>query len=112
MKVEFNPADQRLTVRVDRTRIVSDGKPALGQMLLKLHIYRCTADVKACREYYEDLASVDGVYLQWREVVIARAPPKWTFVHANTFLKDGGVVLKEYSATREGIVQSWADRAV
>lgn len=112
MKVEFDPADQRLTVRVDRSRIVSDGKPALGKMLLNLHMFRCTADVKACREYYEDLSSVDGVYLQWREVVIAQSPPKWTFVHANTFLKEGEVVLKEYPASKEGILQSWAEREV
>ena len=112
MEVSFDAADQRLTVRVDRSRIPSDGKSALGKMLLNLHMFRCTADVEACRGYYEDLSSVDGVFLQWREAVVAKAPPKWTFVHANTFLKDGNVVLKEYPATREGILQSWAEREV
>jgi dipeptidyl-peptidase III len=62
MKIDFDPAYQRLTVRVDRSRMVNDGKPALGRMLLKLHMFRCTVDVHAFRAYYEDLSSVDGVY--------------------------------------------------
>ncbi len=112
MTVECDPQRQRLIVHVDRSRIISHGKPALGRMLLKLHMYRCTADVQSCREYYENLSKVDGEYLEWRDMVLANKKPMWIFVQANTFLKDGDVILKEYEATKEGVIQSWFERMV
>jgi hypothetical protein len=44
-------------VRIGRSRY-QEGKASLRQMLLRLHIYRCSADVHSCRELYEDLTIV------------------------------------------------------
>lgn len=113
MSVDHNIEDDSLSVHVDRAKIISHGKPALGRMLLRLHMYRCTADVAACRTYYEQLSRVDGHYLQWRDIVLAKKQPKWKYVQANTFIgEDGNVLLKEYANTDEGIVQSWFERGV
>ncbi|KFY07720.1 hypothetical protein V492_06876 [Pseudogymnoascus sp. VKM F-4246] len=101
-----------LSVQVDRTKIRSHGKRALGRMLLRLHMYRCTADVQSCRTYYEELSRVDGDYLKWRDIVLANKEPKWVFVQANTFLDEDQVSLREYDATGEGVIQSWAERKV
>ncbi|KAK8085114.1 dipeptidyl peptidase III [Apiospora hydei] len=110
--IHHDAASQTLRVKVDKSKIISHGKPALGQMLLRLHVYRCIADVQACREYYEDLSSVDREYLSWRETVLANKPPAMLNVQANTFLKDGEVVLKQYAASVQGIIESWVDRNV
>lgn len=110
MQIDCNEAENSLKVRVDRSRIQSEGKASLGQMLLRLHMYRCTADVESCREYFEDLSKVDGQYLTWRRIVLSKKQPKWVFVQANTFLEGEEVVLREYEATPEGVIQSWADR--
>ena len=110
MGVDCDSSKDQITVHVDRSRIVSDGKPALGRMLLRLHMYRCTADVKSCRAYYEDLSRVEGVYLEWRRIVLGKQQPKWIFVQANTFLDGEHVTVKEYEATPEGVIQSWAER--
>lgn len=112
MTVVHDQDAKRLTVHVDRSRIVSHLKPALGQMLLRLHMYRCTADVTACRIYYEELSRVDGKYLKWRETVLANKPPPLIFVHANTCLNGDVVSMKEYDPTVEGIIKSWVERAV
>lgn len=112
MAVVHDKQSQGLTVKVDRSKIISHGKPALGEMLLRLHMYRCTADVTACRAYYEDLSEVKGEYLEWREAVLASKPPPLVFTHANTFLEGDEVVLREYAPTVEGVIQSWADRNV
>lgn len=101
-----------LIVRVDRSKICTHGKPALGNMLLRLHMYRCTADVAACRAYYEELSSVDTEHLAWREAVLANKPPPLVFVQANTFLEGDKVVLREYEPTVEGVIHSWAERMV
>ena len=103
---------QSLTVRVQRSKIRTHGKPALERMLLQLHMFRCTADAEGCRTYYEELSKVDKQYLDWRQTVIANKPPPMIFVHANTFLDGDNVTLKEYEPTVEGVLMSWAERAV
>lgn len=46
--------------------------------------------------------------------MIAQSKPRKVFVQANTVLEGGGddemVVLKEYDATAEGMIQSFVDR--
>ncbi|KAK3897692.1 dipeptidyl peptidase 3 [Staphylotrichum tortipilum] len=115
LRVIHNPSHPThpLTVHVDRSKIRSHGKPALGAMLLRLHMYRCTADAAACREYYEELSKVDGEYLAWREAVVRARPPPMVFVQANTVVDaEGEVRLREYEETVEGVVKSWVERGV
>ncbi|RMJ26745.1 Peptidase family M49 [Aspergillus sp. HF37] len=102
-----------LTVKLDRSRIVPDGKAALGRILLRLHVYRCTADVTNCRDFYEDLCRVDEEALNWRRVIRAKKDPPLVFCQANTYVdEDGDVKLKEYDSTPIGIIQSWAERGI
>ncbi|KAK4101134.1 hypothetical protein N658DRAFT_426252, partial [Parathielavia hyrcaniae] len=115
------PSPPRLTVHVDRSKIRTHGKPALGAMLLRLHTYRCTADAAACRAYYEQLTRVEkegkeNEHLLWRETVLRHKPPPLAFAQANTFVvpHDGGekVVVREYEESVEGVVRSWVERGV
>ncbi|KAI0530106.1 dipeptidyl peptidase III [Xylaria digitata] len=111
MVVDYGSTTSNIYVWVDRDRIVSDGKPALGRMLLRLHIYRCTAEVAAFKEWYELLSTVDGEYEKWRKIVAENPELKWKFVQGNTFLGDDGEVqLKMYEPSNEGIIQSFAER--
>ncbi|KAL2810454.1 dipeptidyl peptidase III [Aspergillus granulosus] len=105
-----DPHSYSLTVQVDQLNILQKGKPSLGQLLLMLHIYRCTADVSRCREFYEDLSQVDEEALRWRDIVIHHKDPPLAFCHANTFLSKDDVELKEYAPTAKGVIQSWAER--
>ncbi|KAI4597163.1 hypothetical protein KJ359_004675 [Pestalotiopsis sp. 9143b] len=110
VKVEHTAGTNEIKAYVDRAKIRTHGKQALGKMLLRLHMYRSTADVNACREYYESLSSVNEEILSWRETVLANRPPPLLNVQANTFMAGDQVLLKEYAPTVEGIIQSWAER--
>jgi dipeptidyl-peptidase III len=110
LTIQHNTSSQKLTVRVDRTKIGTHGRPALSGLLLKLHIYRCTADVATCRDFYEELTKPNETFLQWRQIILKEQPAKQVFVQPNTMLTDGKVFLKEYEATVEGMIQSWAER--
>lgn len=110
LTVEHDEALGSLTVRVDRGKLLSHGKPALGQLLTCLHIWRCTADVKPCTKYYKILSAVEGRYEEWRKIVASKPKPRWKFVQANTFLRGEEVELKVYDESNEGIIQSWAER--
>ncbi len=112
VSVIHDKTKQSLTVQVDRSKISTHGKPALGRMLLQLHMFRCTADIKGCRAYYRELSKVEGEYIEWRQTVLVTKPPPLIFAQANTFLDGDTVMLREYEPTVEGVIQSWAERGV
>lgn len=110
--MEHDLHTKQATVHVDRSKILSDGKTALGRILCRLHIWRCVADVEACKEFYESLTEVTGIYEEWRQIVSLRPEPRWKFVQPNTFVKGEVVEIKTYEVSNEGIIQSWVDRNV
>jgi dipeptidyl-peptidase-3 len=68
LTVTHDKSSDKLTVSIDQTKISTHGKPAIADLMLKLHIWRCTADAKECREYYVPLTEPTGVYLEWRRI--------------------------------------------
>lgn len=103
-----------LTIKLDRSKILTVGRPAVESVLQKLHIYKCTADLEAGKKFYEDLTRVEGDF--WpekvRRQVLKRKTPRKVFVQANTIEKNAEVTLKEYEPTLEGMIQSWVERDV
>lgn len=80
-------------------------------MLCNIQIWHATADVKACRPYYDGLSVVDGEFEKWRQVVASKSEPRWKFVQPNTFLeKDGTITLREYEESDAGVVKSFFER--
>jgi dipeptidyl-peptidase-3 len=113
LSVHLDESSSTLHVRVDRSKIAKEGKASLGRMLHCIHVWRCTADVAACREFYEPLSAVQGEEEGWRKIVTSKPEPAWKFVQANTVLRaDGNVELKVYEESDAGIIQSFADRGL
>lgn len=111
MWIEQDPAGPDPFVHVNRSKILSHGKPSIGGILCKIHMWHSTADVDACRPFYESLSAVDGKYKVWRQIVLSKHEPKWKFVQPNTFLRnDGKIELKEYEPNNVGIIQSFFKR--
>ncbi|KAF2688085.1 peptidase M49, dipeptidyl-peptidase III [Lentithecium fluviatile CBS 122367] len=95
--IAHDTTNRTLTVHVDRSKILSHGKPTLAQYLCRLHIWRCTADVSSCRKFYEPMCAVDGV---------------WKFVQPNTVIRGDNVDVKVYEASNEEIIRSWVERDI
>ncbi|KAK1826927.1 dipeptidyl-peptidase [Podospora conica] len=112
IQISHDTENSSLTVHVDPTKFASHGKPALGRYLLRLHIWRCTADFSACKDFYEPLCALEGEYEQWRQIVCSKPKPRWKFVQPNTFLQGDEVETKVYEASNRGVIQSWAERDV
>ncbi|KAK7219239.1 hypothetical protein V2G26_007242 [Clonostachys chloroleuca] len=113
LSIDHDPKTKTLYVRVDRSKIISCGTPSIGRMLCKIHIWHCTADVDACRPFYDALSVVDGEYETWRQVVVSNPEPKWKFLQPNTFIGENGeIILKEYEPSNAGIIQSFAQRGL
>ena len=103
-----------LTINLDRSKILSVGRPAVEKYLQKLHVYKSTADAGAAQKMYDEMTHVDDWWGgKVRPQVIERKVPRKVFVQANTVIgKDGKVELKEYEPTLEGMIQSYAERDV
>ncbi|CAD6449789.1 898e2baa-2291-4aa0-bb4b-2a24cf5a774f [Sclerotinia trifoliorum] len=85
LQISHDAQTQTLRIHLNCSKLLSDGKPSLGRMLRKLHIWRCTADIEACRSFYEEQSVVDGEYEEWRKIVAGNMEPKWKFVQGNRF---------------------------
>ena len=102
-----------LKIHLDRSKILTHGRPAVAKYLQKLHVYKSTADVEAGKGLYDDITSVDSWWgTTVREVVLSKKVPRKIFVQANTILEGDQVTLKEYEPTLEGLIQSYAERNV
>ncbi|KAE9375368.1 dipeptidyl peptidase III [Stipitochalara longipes BDJ] len=99
-----------LKLHLDKTKILSHGKPAVSSFLQKLHIYRSTADVENGTALMETMTEVDEYFLKIREVVWQKRQPRRLFVQPNTKIVDGEVVLVEYDGSCAGVIRSWAER--
>ena len=100
-----------LTVCIDRSKIISHGRPAIEKYLQKLQVYKATADLKAGTRLFDDLTSVDAWWAnQVRQVVLGKKQPRKCYVQANTVMEGENVVLREYDNSAEGMIKSFAER--
>ncbi|TPX20082.1 hypothetical protein DIZ76_017879 [Coccidioides immitis] len=102
-----------LEIHLDRSKILTYGRPAVEKYLQKLHVYKATADVEEGKRLYDGITHVDEWWSQKvRPVVLQKKIPRKVFVQANTVLEGDRVILKEYEPTLEGMIQSYAERDV
>ncbi|KLO16192.1 aflatoxin-detoxifizyme [Schizopora paradoxa] len=102
---------QNIYVRVDRSKVLSEGRSCIGKLLVDLQVRRSTADGAGAREFYNTLTtplpSWDG---EIRDFVLERKQPRKLFVQPNTFVQQNTVQLKEYPLTVEGLIESVIER--
>jgi dipeptidyl-peptidase-3 len=113
-EVKGEDGNPDLLLSMDRSKLESVGKPAMGEFLKKLQVYKSTGDFESAKVMYDELSEVreGGPYpfAKWREIVLARKTPRKMLVQANTVVKDETLTFRDYSATHEGMLQSWAER--
>lgn len=118
VKLNHSAADlSDLNISLDRSKILSQGRVAIEKYLQKLHIYKATADFEAGKELYDRMTKVDDEFwgTKVRDEVLRRKQPRKVYVQANTVTAkddDKTIELKEYEASLEGMIQSWAEREV
>jgi len=100
-----------LLFKLDRSKIDSVGKPAIGDFLKLLQGYKSTGDAAGGIKMFNEWGAVKDQQLRWRDIVVARRKPRRVFVQPNTVLNEKSEVeLKTYPETFEGVVQSFVDR--
>lgn len=113
VKLEYTKDDYSdLVIKLDRSKIETVGKKAVGDYLQKLHVYKTTADVENGSKFYADMTRVDRDMAKFRNAVLAAKLPRKQFVQVNTKLNGDGVDLVEYESTFKGLIQSFIERNV
>jgi len=104
--------DGDLRVTLDRSKIPTVGKKAMGDFLTKLQVYKATADAQAGRALYDQVTAVPDDWLAYRDIVLNKRLPRKLLLQANTFVDGEKVTLKEYDATLPGFIQSYLERDI
>ncbi|XP_034250424.1 dipeptidyl peptidase 3 isoform X2 [Thrips palmi] len=114
VKVTETEPGKNLLLSVDRSKIKTVGKKAIGDFLVKLQVYKSTGDVKSAQEMFNKYSEVsdDGAYpwARWRSIILAHKQPRQIMVQHNTKVNGNTVEISKYPATAEGFVQSWSER--
>ncbi|KAK9432371.1 peptidase family M49-domain-containing protein [Lipomyces doorenjongii] len=102
-----------LEIEVDRTKIMSHGRKAVGEYLMKLHVYKSSGDVEKGRQLYLETTAVPAELAKFRDVVLRKKMPRRQFVQGNTFVyEDGEIEYREYEESAEGMMKSFVERDV
>ncbi|KAG9238706.1 putative dipeptidyl peptidase 3 [Amylocarpus encephaloides] len=116
-KLDYKNEDlSDLTIKLDRSKILTAGRKSVEAYLQKLHIYKSTADVEVGTKFYNEMTEVEPEF--WgkkiRDEVLRNKQPRKVFVQANTVLEEatGKVSLVEYEPTLEGMIKSYAERNI
>ncbi|KAK7014867.1 putative dipeptidyl peptidase [Favolaschia claudopus] len=100
---------ENLFVRVDRSRVLSEGRAVMGKLLIELQVRKSTADGAGARQYYMELTNPTGSFTtsEVRNLVL----PRKIFVQPTLLIDaNGDVQLKEYPLTPAGVIESWIER--
>ncbi|KAH9899428.1 aflatoxin-detoxifizyme [Cubamyces lactineus] len=98
-------------VRVDREKVLKEGRDVAGKLLIELQVRKSTADGPGARAFYTELTTpFSGWDGEIRDLVLRKKLPRKIFVQPNTFVENGEVVLKEYPLSPAGAIQSFIER--
>lgn len=111
---EFTEKDGKdyFVMHVDRSKLRTEAFEALSAFLHKLHVYKSMGDFEKGKELFEKYSAVDEQMLKLRKIVIDWKLPRRIELQPNLFYKEGDekVEYRDYEATQEGVIQSFADR--
>uniref|UniRef100_A0A2P2HZ51 Dipeptidyl peptidase 3 n=2 Tax=Hirondellea gigas TaxID=1518452 RepID=A0A2P2HZ51_9CRUS len=104
-----------LVLSVDKSKIATVGKKAMGEFLRKLQVYRAMGDSEAGREMFEKYSRVSDEgshpFSKWHEIVTRKRRPRMILTMPNTNVgSDDKVELISYPDGVEGKVLSWVNR--
>lgn len=111
VRVVKNDTNDNFTVHVDRSKIASVGLPALKNFLLKLGIYKATADVEEGTAMYMKYSEVDGDHEELRSIHLERKKPRAEYIQP-TLVRHPSKPIQyiRYEATSTGMIQSIVDK--
>ncbi|THH09367.1 hypothetical protein EW145_g2076 [Phellinidium pouzarii] len=102
---------ENVYIRVDRDKVLAEGRSVVGKLLVDLQVRKSTADGEGARVFYTDLTTpLPGWDGEIRDLVLKKKQPRKQFVQPNTFIVGSEVELKDYPLTAEGTIESFIEK--
>lgn len=110
--VSLSTDGENVIVSMDGSKIESVGKPAVGEFLRQLHIFKSIGDFDSGKALYDEYTSVSSDFVELRNVVMANRKPRKIYVQPHTRINSdtGEVELVEFPASTAGVVESMLTR--
>eukprot|EP00831_Metopus_contortus_P077239 TRINITY_DN719_c0_g1_i1.p1 TRINITY_DN719_c0_g1~~TRINITY_DN719_c0_g1_i1.p1 ORF type:complete len:716 (-),score=152.87 TRINITY_DN719_c0_g1_i1:99-2246(-) len=98
-------------IKLDKAKILTVGKKALGEFLNKLHVCKSCGDLASGTALFSFYSKVNEEMLKNRVIALAHKIPRRLALLGNLFKdKEGKITYKAYDTTFEGIMQSFIER--
>ncbi|VDP92939.1 unnamed protein product [Echinostoma caproni] len=99
-----------LLISVDRDKLKTVAKPAIGAFLNKLQYYKSTANAKDGTAFFLKYSELLPEHLPLRKIVIDRKRPRPLMVQPLICETSNGIEMVPYPATYAGLIESFIDR--
>eukprot|EP00656_Telonema_subtile_P021968 TRINITY_DN23003_c0_g1_i3.p2 TRINITY_DN23003_c0_g1~~TRINITY_DN23003_c0_g1_i3.p2 ORF type:complete len:150 (-),score=24.42 TRINITY_DN23003_c0_g1_i3:84-533(-) len=111
IKIDHTPGVS-LTISVDGSRIATDGKAVIGELLKHLNVHKSCADFATGSKYFEELTAVDAEFVSIRDTIMAMRKPRKQFIQGHTrLIKDGtDAELVQFDPSVQGVVDAFLTR--
>jgi dipeptidyl-peptidase III len=112
INIQHDAAGKTLTVSIDASRIRTEGRAAIGDLLTYLNVHKATANVVDGSKFFEDLTAVSDEFVAIRATVMSLRKPRKQFVQAHTRLTADGkdVELVEFEGSVDGAIHALVER--
>ncbi len=106
-----------ISINMDVNQILTTGKKAMGDFLLKMNVFKATADLKRASEMYGNYSLVNDFFLSLRDIVITNKRPVRVELQGYV-IKDEGIEDNEncglnyirFKDNFEGIIESFIQK--
>lgn len=103
-------SEDKISIKVNRHRILDTGIPAIGKFLEKLQEYKSTANAIEGREFFKRYSEVDLNMMKYRDLIISTAKARPLMVQPNLIIDDNNIIIKSYESNHIGLINSFIDR--
>ncbi len=103
--------DGKPILELDREKVRTVGRAAVGEFLTLLNVYKATANEGAARKLYADFTSVTPDFVKMRGALLKKRSTRSVWVQPVTDINtQGQVILRTHAATPQGVIDSYLDR--
>ncbi|EGR33365.1 hypothetical protein IMG5_055080 [Ichthyophthirius multifiliis] len=100
-----------IKVHMDRTQIRTTGLESMKKFLLKLQVYKSTADFAEAKKMFDNYSQVNEKFLEIRKIIIDNKKPRRLEVQGNLLMDYSGKLnYKIYEENFDGVIQSYIER--
>jgi dipeptidyl-peptidase III len=99
-------------INLNRNKIQTDGINCISNFLIKLQVYKSTANYKKALKLFKKYSKINDSVLELREIVKRKKKPRSVFIQPTLKLKNDKVIFKSYKNTIEDSIKSFMDKNI